>query len=465
VKTSIRRVLAAAIAVLAIGGIARPAAHDIVSDVVVQAFVTPDGDRLRVLVRVPLVAMRDVAFPTRPPGYLEISRADAALRGAAQTWLLDGFTAYENDRPLPPLSLIAARVSLPSDRAFATYEEARAHLAAPPLPDTTDLYWNQALLDVQLETAIASDRSRFSIDPGFERLGLRVVTALRFITPDGQVRPFEYRGDPGVIHLDPRWHQAALRFVRLGFVHILDGIDHLLFLLCLVIPFRQLRDLILIVTSFTVAHSITLIASALNVAPGALWFPPLVETLIAASIVYMALENILFAAPGAPLPGALAPAPAGSLFSRGPQALSRSIRRRWMITFLFGLVHGFGFSFALRETLQFAGAHLLTSLLAFNVGVELGQLFALAIMLPGLWLLFRYVVAERLAAIVLSALVAHTAWHWMTERGAALLEFPIGPPDAAGALVMVRWLMAAVAVAAVWWLIRSRRAVPSTTSS
>jgi hypothetical protein len=435
VKTSIRRVLAAAIAVLAIGGIARPAAHDIVSDVVVQAFVTPDGDRLRVLVRVPLVAMRDVAFPTRPPGYLEISRADAALRGAAQTWLLDGFTAYENDRPLPPLSLIAARVSLPSDRAFATYEEARAHLAAPPLPDTTDLYWNQALLDVQLETAIASDRSRFSIDPGFERLGLRVVTALRFITPDGQVRPFEYRGDPGVIHLDPRWHQAALRFVRLGFVHILDGIDHLLFLLCLVIPFRQLRGLILIVTSFTVAHSITLIASALNVAPGALWFPPLVETLIAASIVYMALENILFAAPGAPPPGARAPAPASLLFSRGPQALSRSIRRRWMITFLFGLVHGFGFS------------------------------FALAIMLPGLWLLFRYVVAERLAAIVLSALVAHTAWHWMTERGAALLEFPIGPPDAAGALVMVRWLMAAVAVAAVWWLIRSRRAVPSTTPS
>ena len=78
-----------------------------------------------------------------------------------------------------------------------------------------------------------------------------------------------------------------------GFVHILDGTDHLLFLLCLVIPFRRLRPLVLVVTAFTVAHSITLIASAFGLAPDALWFPPLVETLIAASIVYMALENIV----------------------------------------------------------------------------------------------------------------------------------------------------------------------------
>ena len=80
----------------------------------------------------------------------------------------------------------------------------------------------------------------------------------------------------GLVRLDPRWHQAALQFVRLGFSHILDGIDHLLFLFCLVIPFRRLRSLVAIVTSFTVAHSITLIASAYNLAPDALWFPPLI---------------------------------------------------------------------------------------------------------------------------------------------------------------------------------------------
>ena len=87
------------------------------------------------------------------------------------------------------------------------------------------------------------------------------------------MRAFEFVGDPGLVRLDPRWHQAALQFVKLGFTHILDGIDHLLFLVCLVIPFRRFRSLVAVVTSFTVAHSITLIASAYNLAPDALVVP------------------------------------------------------------------------------------------------------------------------------------------------------------------------------------------------
>ena len=104
------------------------------------------------------------------------------------------------------------------------------------------------------------------------------------------------------MQLDPSWRQAALQFVKLGFRHILDGTDHLLFLLCLVIPFRRFRSLVAVVTAFTVAHSITLIASAYNLAPDALWFPPLIETLIATSIVYMALENIVSRARGTQSP-------------------------------------------------------------------------------------------------------------------------------------------------------------------
>jgi hypothetical protein len=242
------------------------------------------------------------------------------------------------------------------------------------------------------------------------------------------VRAFELEGDPGLVRLDPRWHQAAARFVALGFRHILDGTDHLLFLLCLVIPFRRLRPLVLVVSAFTVAHSITLLASAFGLAPDGLWFPPLVETLIAASIVYTALENIVVARP----------------------------RRRWLIAFGFGLVHGFGFSFALRQTLQFAGSHLLTSLLAFNVGVELGQLFVLALLVPALDLVFRRV-PERTGTIVLSALVAHTGWHWMADRWERLRQFrfPSPPLDAAGLASAVRWLMLAVAVAALVWLWRA----------
>ena len=94
-----------------------------------------------------------------------------------------------------------------------------------------------------------------------------------------------------------------------------------------------------------------------------------------------------------------------------------------MIAFGFGLVHGFGFSFALRDTLQFAGGHLVTSLLAFNVGVELGQLMVLVLLVPALVALFRFGVKEKVGTIVLSALVAHTGWHWMTERWGVLRQY------------------------------------------
>jgi HupE / UreJ protein len=205
-----------------------------------------------------------------------------------------------------------------------------------------------------------------------------------------------------------------------------------LFLFCLVIPFRKFRALIPIVTAFTIAHSITLIASAYNLAPDALWFPPLIEVGIALSILYMALENIV----------------GGS-----------TVHKRWMIAFAFGLVHGFGFSFALRETLQFAGRHMLTSLLSFNIGVEIGQLMVLLGMIPALELLFQYIVAERIGTIILSALVAHTAWHWMQERWAVLSKFHIGMPDFTAAFFasVLRWLAIIIAIIGVMWWINSRK--------
>jgi hypothetical protein len=282
-------------------------------------------------------------------------------------------------------------------------------------------------VDVLLVYPVTSPDSRISIDTRFETAGLRSVTVLRFRTTTGVERAFQFHGNSGFVRLDPRWFQAASRFVVDGFFHILGGVDHLLFLLCLVIPFRRLGALIVIVTSFTVAHSVTLIASAYDMAPSALWFPPLVETLIAASIVYMALENIV--------------APA--------------LNRRWVVTFGFGLVHGFGFSFALRDSLQLAGSHVLTSLLSFNVGVGLGQLLVLVVAIPALNALFRYGVAERMGTIVLSAFVAHTGWHWLTERGSQLGQYKFEWPvfDLAFLDLALRWAMVAVGLAAVAWLI------------
>jgi len=402
------------------------AAHDIPNDVTIQTFVKPEGDHLYLLVRVPLKSIRDINFPERGQGYLDLARVEPLLPDAAMLWISGFIDLFEGETRLARPRVVDTRIALESDRSFASFEQALAHVTGPKLPLETNVVWNQTMFDVLFEYQVGSDRSRFSMYPRLARLGLRVITVLRFLPPGGGVRAFEFTGDPGLIRLDPRWHQAAFQFVRLGFLHILEGADHLLFLLCLVIPFRRFRALIPIVTSFTVAHSITLIASAYNLGPDTLWFPPLIETLIAISIVYMALENIVG---------------------------KSTVQLRWIIAFGFGLVHGFGFSFALRETLQFAGSHLLTSLLAFNVGVELGQLLVLVLLIPALEALFRFAVAERMGTIILSALVAHTGWHWMMERGGRLSQFQFQWPSLTTALLAsaLWWMMLVVGAVGLIW--------------
>ena len=401
----------------------RFAAHDVPQSVVIHALVKPEGQQLRVLIRVPLGAMRDIQFPERE-GFLDLSQIEPDLYDAVRMWILSELRVFEESTELTRPVVDAVRLSLPADRSFVSYEQAIAAIKGAPLPVSIQLPRDQALLDVLLEYPIGRPEASFAIQPAFSRLGVNVTTTLRFVGPSG-VRAFQVHGDPGIVRLDPRWHQAARHFVALGVAHILDGVDHLLFLACLVIPLRRLRPLALVVTAFTAAHSITLLASALDLAPDALWFPPLVETLIAASIVYMAIENI---------------------------AATPSIARRCALAFGFGLVHGFGFSFALKETLQFAGSHLLTSLLSFNVGVEFGQLAAIAVMVPAAQVLFRFVIAERLGTIVLSVIVGHTAWHWMAERWSALGEYQGPAPDA---LFVTRLLIALTGVTLTYILVAS----------
>ena len=400
-------------------------AHDIPSRVTVYAFVKPEGNQLTALLRVPMEAFGEISFPLRGPGYLQFSEAEFALNDAARVYITESMHFYENDVELTEKELRLTRVSLPSNRSFTSYEEALANIQSPPLDNSTNLFWRQGVLDVLVTYQIESDQSDFSIDPQLGTLSDQTTTVLRFLVPSGAERVFNYLGNPGVVELDPRWHQAALRFISMGFTHILEGIDHLLFLFCLVIPLRSIRALIPVVTSFTIAHSITLIGSAFGIAPSALWFPPLIETLIALSIVYMAFENIIGA----------------------------KLEHRWIVTFGFGLVHGFGFSFLFSDTLQFAGGHLFSSLLAFNIGVELGQLFILILVIPLLNILFRFFVKERIGCILLSALLAHSAWHWMLERGGQLGQFQFQMPlfDALFFAALMRWGMMLIIIVAVLW--------------
>lgn len=171
---------------------------------------------------------------------------------------------------------------------------------------------------------------------------------------------------------------AFRQFLALGIEHILTGWDHLAFLFGLLVIGGKLRDVVKIITSFTLAHSLTLALTAFNVISIS---PRIVEPLIAASIVYVGFENIV----------------------------RNNFSKRWMLTFTFGLIHGCGFASALREAGVGAnGTSVVTPLVCFNLGVEIGQLTIASIMLPLIWKLKptfpkRWVPASSIALIVIGS--------------------------------------------------------------
>jgi hypothetical protein len=368
-------------------------AHDVAGELRISAFARAEGDRLNLVLRVPLELLLNVDLPKLGNGYLDLAHVDKAFPRALSAAEKD-IEVFANGERLASVRG-DARIALPSDEAFSSYEAAVAAVRGTRLPAGTPVYWNQGYFDAVLAYPIRSAGDSLAIDFHVARgLRDRLKMDLRYLTPDGEVRAYETVTGSGRIVLDPRWYQAAATFVDSGFRHILGGVDHLLFLLCLIVPFRRLGwPLVGVVTAFTLSHTVTLIAAAFGFVPRGNWFPPLVETLIALSILYMAIDNVL----------------------------RPNLRWRWLLTAFFGLVHGFGFSFSLAQELQFAGSHLVLSLLAFNFGIELGQLLVLALIWPVLvFALARARGADRIVVAVISGFVGHAAWHWMLERFAAL---------------------------------------------
>ena len=176
-------------------------------------------------------------------------------------------------------------------------------------------------------------------------------------------------------------------FARLGVEHILTGVDHLLFLLGLLVACRRFRTVAAIVTCFTVAHSVTLALAALHVVT----LPPrIVEPLIAATIVLVGVENLI----------------------RGEEP-----RGRWLLAFGFGLVHGLGFAGALAERgLGAAGTSIVGPLVAFNLGVELGQLAVAAPLVFVLWKLRALPAFARRGTKIVSLVVACIGFVWLLQR-------------------------------------------------
>jgi hydrogenase/urease accessory protein HupE len=176
-------------------------------------------------------------------------------------------------------------------------------------------------------------------------------------------------------------------FLKLGVEHILTGYDHLLFLTGLLLACRRFATMAGIVTCFTIAHSITLALAALDVVT----LPShLVEPLIAGTIVFVGVENLL---------------------RRGAEP-----KGRWALTFAFGLVHGFGFASALKEIGLGTGSALLAPLFSFNLGVEIGQIAVAVILLPLLLRLRRSADFVRYGLPAASVVVVLLGTYWLLER-------------------------------------------------
>lgn len=194
---------------------------------------------------------------------------------------------------------------------------------------------------------------------------------------EGRTLEYAFKRDRTVFRFDGRGLLAqAWSFLLLGIEHIFTGYDHLAFVLAMILVGRSLGQVAKIVTAFTVAHSLTLVLAALGVVslPG-----KLVESVIALSIAVVAAENVFV----------------------------KDHDKRWLIAFIFGLVHGFGFSGVLRD-LGLPTEGLVSSLLSFNLGVEVGQLAVLLVIFPLVLMLRR------------------TRWHLPVVRAASGAVFVMG---------------------------------------
>ena len=245
---------------------------------------------------------------------------------------------------------------------------------------------NETRATIEIDFTCDSSHGRLDITEDWRAfLGEHYQTLGNLRTPSGERQViFGEESRSVTVDIDRTVATGWFDFVKLGIEHILTGYDHLLFLVALLATARGAWSIVRIVTAFTLAHSVTLSVAAL----GIVTIPDrLIEPLIAATIAWVALENLFAAQPD---------------------------RRRWIWSFGFGLVHGLGFAAALGG-LDLAGTALVRGLVGFNFGVEIGQLVFVIVALPLLTLLSKgrgAVLTPRLASLA----AATIGTYWFVER-------------------------------------------------
>lgn len=372
----------------------------------------------------PLDLLVGFGLPKRGPGYLDLARIDDRLKQVAAAAGRQ-IELREDGAALVPATR-QARISLLSDRSFASYATAAAHLEGPRLPDSTDLFWNQGFFDAELEYPLRSSTPSLSIRVNVApELGQRLKLRLEFLPANQPARRFALAGGTGWIALDPRWYEAAWLFARQGFVGAFS-FDRFVFFLCLVAPFRGMRSMLALVLAFTGLQAFALTATAVVDIRGIRWLPALFDTGLAAAILLLAIGNL--AAP--------------------------SVRARWFVCAVIGALGGFGLGLLLHDAWQFAGTHPFISAVCFNLGVAAGEVVSFALAFALMRFIFARLLAPSLAVVVVSALLGHMGWHWMIDRAQPLgheLEHA-----SAGALSSALWLLPAIVVGALAWILPKR---------
>ncbi|MEH7250980.1 HupE/UreJ family protein [Neobacillus niacini] len=243
---------------------------------------------------------------------------------------------------------------------------------------------NYPLAHFQMEYPCSGKSTRIAYDLFVDDINR---SHINFATIEGEKGTQEFTftiADRELVIGDRNWVRQASNFVILGIQHIITGYDHILFVLCLILPAAiSIGRVVEVVTAFTLGHSITLGLATLGIVS----LPSqLVEAAIALSIVFVAVENLL----------------------------KWEMKKRWIITLMFGLIHGFGFAGILQE-MELSSSTVASSLLFFNLGVEIGQIAIIAIVFPLLAMARKY---KRFPTFVTtsSTLIMAMGLFWFVQR-------------------------------------------------